>query len=76
MILYGLFKISNKHISESNYVFDNSLKMQDYFWVIKNLENVCDESNKNDFSQEKIISMLANNFLIIYRKIFDKLNTN
>ena len=50
--------------------------MQDYFWVIKNLENVCDESNKNDFSQEKIISMLANNFLIIYIKIFEKLNTN
>ena len=74
--MYGLFKICNKHLSESNYVFDNSLKMQDYFWVIKNLENVCDESNKNDFSQEKIIIMLANKFLIIYRKIFDKLNTN
>ena len=28
LILYGPFKICNKHTSESNYFFDNSLKMQ------------------------------------------------
>ncbi len=28
LILYGTFKICNKHTSESNYFFDNSLKMQ------------------------------------------------
>ena len=41
------FKICNKHISESNYFFDNSLKMQNDLWGIKNLEEVCDESKKN-----------------------------
>ena len=49
--------------------FDNSLKMQNDLWGIKNLEEVCDESKKNGFSQEDIIRMPANNFSIIYRKI-------
>ena len=69
LILYGPFKICNKHISESNYFFDNSLKMQNDLWGIKNLEEVCDESKKNGFSQEDIIRMPANNFSIIYRKV-------
>ena len=70
LILYGPFKIGEKHISQSNYAFDNSLKMQNDLWGIKNLEEVCDESKKNGFSQEDIIMMPANNFSIIYRKVF------
>ena len=49
--------------------FDNSLKIQNDLWVIKNLEEVCDESEKNGFSQEDIIMMPANNYSIIYRKV-------
>ena len=67
--LYGPFKICNKHTSESNYFFDNSLKMQNHLWGVKTLEEVCDEGKKNGFSQEDIISMPANNFSIIYRKV-------
>ncbi|WP_288246088.1 DUF938 domain-containing protein [uncultured Prochlorococcus sp.] len=69
MILYWPFKIYNKHTSKSNYYFDNSLKIQNNLWGIKNLEEVSDESMKNGFSQENIISMPANNFSIIYRKV-------
>ena len=69
LILYGPFKICNEHTSESNYFFDNSLRLQNDLWGIKNLEEVCDESKKNGFSQEGIISMPANNFSIIYRKV-------
>jgi hypothetical protein len=69
LILYGPFKIGNKHTSQSNYLFDSSLKMQNDIWGIKNLEEVCDEGKKNGFSQEDIISMPANNFSIIYRKV-------
>ena len=67
--MYGPFKIRNKLTRQSNYFFDNSLKMQNDLWGIKNLEEVCYESKKNGFSQEEIISMPANNFSIIYRKI-------
>ncbi|MDC3141843.1 class I SAM-dependent methyltransferase [Prochlorococcus sp. AH-716-I17] len=69
LVLYGPFKIYNKHISESNYFFDKSLKKQNNLQGFKNLEEVCDESKKNGFTQEDIIRMPANNFSIIYRKV-------
>ncbi len=68
MILYGPFRIGNKHTSKSNYLFDNSLKMQNNHWGIRNLEEVSEEGKKNGFFQEDIIDMPANNFSIIYRK--------
>jgi len=70
LILYGPFKICNKHTSDSNYIFDNSLIMQNDLWGIINLEEVCDESKKIGFLKEDIIRMPANNFSIIYRKVF------
>ena len=69
LILYGPFKIGNKHISQSNYLFDNSLKIQNDCWGIRNLEEVSNEAKKAGFSQEDIIRMPANNFSIIYRKV-------
>jgi len=69
LMLYGPFKYGNKHTSQSNYFFDNSLKIQNELWGIKNIEKVCDESKKYGFSQEDIISMPANNLSIIYRKV-------
>ena len=70
LILYGPFKICNKHTSQSNYLFDHSLKMQNELWGIRNLEKVSLEGEKNGFYQEERISMPANNFSIIYRKVF------
>ena len=70
LILYGPFKICNKHTSQSNYLFDHSLKMQNELWGIRNLEEVSVEGEKNGFCQEDTISMPANNFSIIYRKVF------
>ena len=69
LLLYGPFKIRNKHTSQSNYFFDNSLKMQNDLWGIRNFEEVTEEAKKNSFFQEDIISMPANNFSIIYRKV-------
>jgi len=69
LVLYGPFKIGNKHISHSNYLFDDSLKNQNDCWGIRNLEEVSNEGKKAGFSQEDIIRMPANNFSIIYRKV-------
>ena len=69
LILYGPFKIGNKHTSQSNNLFDISLKMQNDLWGIRNLEEVCYEARKNGFFQENIVKMPANNFSIIYRKV-------
>ena len=70
LFMYGPFKIGNKHISQSNYLFDNSLKLQNDLWGIRNLEEVSEEAKENGFFQEKIIRMPANNLSIIYRKVF------
>ena len=69
LILYGTFKIDNEHTSQSYYFFDNSLKMQNKLWGIRNLEQVTDEAKKNGFIQEETIRMPANNFSIVYKKV-------
>ena len=40
LMLYGSFKIVNKHISQSNDFFDSSLKMQNKFWGVRDLGEV------------------------------------
>jgi len=69
LFLYGPFKIGNKHISQSNYFFDNSIKMKNKLWGIRNLEEVGYEAKNNGFFQEKLVMMPSNNFSIIYKKI-------
>ena len=69
LFIYGPFKIGNNYTSQSNYFFDNTLKLQNDLWGIRDLEEVSEEAKKNGFNQERIISMPANNFSIIYRKV-------
>ena len=68
LILYGPFKIGSQHISQSNYLFDKSLKMQNKFWGVRNLEEVNEEAIRNGFIQEELKKMPANNFSVIYKK--------
>ena len=68
LMLYGPFKISGKHISQSNKLFDISLKMQNESWGVRDLGEVSEEAKKNDFIEEELIRMPSNNFLVIYRK--------
>ena len=53
--LYGPFKIGNKHTSQSNYFFDNSLKMQNDLWGIRNIEEVTEEAKKNGFFKKILL---------------------
>ena len=69
LFMYGPFKIKNRHTSQSNYFFDNSIKLKNDHWGIRNLEDVSEEAKKNGFFQEEIVSMPANNFSIVYRKV-------
>ena len=69
LMLYGPFKIDQEYTSKSNNIFDNSLKMQNELWGIRNLQEVSDEGKRNGFFLEDIISMPANNFSTIFRKI-------
>ena len=69
LMLYGPFKIGNKHISQSNELFDSSLKMQNKSWGVRDLGEVSVEATKNGFIEEELIHMPANNFSLIYRKV-------
>ena len=53
--LYGPFKIGNKHKSQSNYFFDNSLKMQNDLWGIRNIEEVTEEAKKMVFFRKILL---------------------
>ena len=68
LMLYGPFKIANKHISQSNELFDSSLRMRNKFWGVRDLEEVNKEAAKNGFFKEELIPMPAKNFSVIYRK--------
>ena len=68
-MLYGPFKIGNEHISQSNYLFDKELKMQNNNWGVRNLDKVNEEAYNNGFVQKELILMPANNISIIYRKV-------
>ncbi len=69
LIIYGPFKIKDKHISETNELFDKSLKIQNSDWGVRNLEEVDKEARINGFSQKKLIKMPANNLTLIYQKV-------
>ncbi len=68
LMLYGPFKIDGKHISQSNELFDTSLKMQNESWGVRDLREVSEEAKKNDLIEEELIRMPSNNFSVIYRK--------
>ena len=69
LMLYGPFKIGNKHISQSNQLFDISLKTQNKSWGVRDIGEVSEEATKNGFIEEELIRMPANNFSLIYRKV-------
>ena len=69
LMLYGPLKIDNKHTSQSNALFDRSLKLQNKLWGVKDLGKVSAEAAKYGFIKEELLHMPANNFSVIYRKI-------
>ena len=69
LMLYGPFKIGNEHISQSNYLFDKALKMQNNNWGVRNLDKVNEEAYGNGFVQKELIVMPANNLSVVYRKL-------
>ena len=67
LMLYGPFLRKEKQTSESNLNFDQSLKIQNPLWGLRNIENVNDIAFKNGFKLDNVIDMPANNLSVIYR---------
>ena len=64
--IYGPFKQSGEHTSESNAEFDRSLQARDAEWGIRELELVVDEACAHGFTLKEVIDMPANNFSIVF----------
>ena len=67
LMLYGPFLRKEKQTTESNLNFDQSLKIQNPLWGIRNLENVNHIAFDNGFKLDNVIDMPANNLSVIYR---------
>ena len=67
LMLYGPFFRKGKLTSESNLNFDQSLKLQNPAWGIRDLDSVNEIAFENGFEQDEIFEMPANNLTVIYR---------
>ena len=67
LMLYGPFLRKEKQTSESNLNFDQSLKIQNPLWGLRNLEDVNVIASENGFNLDNVIDMPANNLSVIYR---------
>ena len=69
LFLYGPFFRNEIQTSESNLNFDQSLKLQNSLWGIRQLERVNEIAFENGFQQDEIIEMPSNNLSVVYRFI-------
>ena len=68
LILYGPFLENDVETAPSNLAFDESLKMRDPRWGLRQLSDVDALAKSNGFTRTRRIAMPANNLVLIYRK--------
>ena len=68
LYLYGPFKQGGKHTAPSNAAFDESLRVQNPQWGIRDLEEVVAVAQSEGFSLVKTVAMPANNLSVIFQK--------
>ena len=66
LMIYGPFLRNEIQTSETNLNFDQSLKLQNPLWGIRQLDEVNELALKNGFKQDRVIEMPANNLSVIY----------
>ncbi len=68
LYLYGPFKQAGKHTAPSNAAFDESLRVQNPQWGIRDLEEVVAVAQSEGFLLVKTVAMPANNLSVIFQK--------
>ena len=71
LVLYGPYRVDGRLDAPSNEAFDQSLKARNPSWGIRDLEEVTAIAEKNGLHREAIISMPANNLMLIFRRTTD-----
>lgn len=68
LFLYGPFKRDGAHTAPSNDAFDQSLRARDAAWGVRDIADLAPLANKNGLSLADIISMPANNMILIFER--------
>jgi Protein of unknown function (DUF938) len=68
LYMYGPYKQNGKHTAPSNEAFDESLKMQNPEWGVRDLEEVITAASAQNLSFLKTIQMPANNLSVIFQR--------
>lgn len=67
LYLYGPFKRAGAHTAPSNAAFDESLRMRNPEWGVRDLEVVAELAAAAGFSEPSITPMPANNLSLVFR---------
>jgi hypothetical protein len=68
LYLYGPFKQDGQHTSPSNATFDESLRMQNPDWGVRELAEVVAAAQAQNLEFQKIYQMPANNLSVVFKR--------
>ena len=68
LYLYGPFKRDGKHTAPSNEAFEQTLKMQNPEWGVRDLEEVIAVANAKNLKLQAIYQMPANNISVVFQR--------
>lgn len=68
LILYGPYLEDDVETAPSNLAFDESLKMRDPRWGLRQLSHVDALAQSHGFARTRRVAMPANNLVLVYRK--------
>jgi len=68
LYLYGPYRCDGRHTAPSNEDFDQSLRLQNTDWGVRDLETVADAAAEAGLTLDEIIEMPANNLSVVFRR--------
>jgi len=68
LLIYGPFRVSGEHVSESNQRFDDALRERDPTWGVRDQEAVVEEAHNAGLVLQDIRLMPANNRIILLER--------
>jgi SAM-dependent methyltransferase len=67
LLIYGPFRIGGQHTAPSNQTFDDSLRLRDARFGVRDLEAVVSLASQHGLALEQRIEMPANNQTLVFR---------
>jgi SAM-dependent methyltransferase len=68
LVLYGPYRLEGRHTAPSNAAFDQSLRMQNPAWGVRDVEAVLAEAERHGLALDRRVAMPANNQSVVLRR--------